>query len=133
VDIAEMEPVTKEDEVVTKSWDDLSFKEKLDEITSGIREENAPLPDLPSENQAKPKSCYKYHRISLVVVGDRAELLKRLCSNFGIGQDRIDDHQQDVVWELLEILEPLLDARAQKKEEIRADIKRHKLSKEDLF
>jgi hypothetical protein len=90
-----------------------------------------PLPDVSVPEP--PKKDYKYHRISLVVVGDRAELLKRLCSNFGIGQDRIDDHQQDVVWELLEILEPLLEARAAKKEEIRADIKRHKLSKEDLF
>lgn len=104
-----------------------------------IEKENTPIREEDSKNEAENKILlknkkYQYHRLQLTLIGENGALLDRLCEYFGIPKDRVyEQHDAGVVWELLTILEPLLDARAQKKEEIRADIKRHKLSKEDLF
>ena len=42
---------------------------------------------------------------------DREKLLKDCCSYAGIDPSRVDDHQQDVVWELLSWVEPVLKIR----------------------
>lgn len=55
---------------------------------------------------------YRYAQIKLNLDEERTKLLKDCCGYCGIDPSRVDDHQQDVVWELLRWMRPALEIRA---------------------
>jgi hypothetical protein len=68
----------------------------------------------PGKKQAVSKvniKKYKYDVIQLYLDKDREKLLKDCCECCGISPCRVDDHQQDVVWEILAKMDSVLQLR----------------------
>jgi hypothetical protein len=87
-------------------------------------EENTPILGFDSKKEGENKICnkpkeYKYHRINLVLNEERYHLLKDCCDMAGLSSERIDQHDQDVIWELLAWVEPLFRFRSKIRDIVR--------------
>lgn len=54
---------------------------------------------------------YKYPTIKLYLDRDREKLLKSCAECCGISPCRVDDHQQEVIWEILAKMDSVLQLR----------------------
>jgi len=70
---------------------------------------------LDCQKSSDSKNChkkeYRYHRINLVINEKRYGKLREACECVGIDPSRIDDHDQDVIWDILDWVVPILRFR----------------------
>jgi hypothetical protein len=100
-------------------------KEKIDPRSEGSSRESINTSSDHSEEKQPissfgTKKKYRYPLIKLYLDEKREKVLKDCCGYCGIDPSRVDDHQQDVIWEILGFMEPVLKFRNKAKDAARA-------------